>query len=266
MTNYGEWLRGRGLSERTIAARLNIYQSRLDDWTAFDTVPPDKIATWLNQYSGWTKYTYFRHLTSIYDWMVELEQTGRNPMRHMKAPAPPRGRAKPLTEAQLAAALLAANTRTRTFIMLGYLAGLRAFEIAKFHGRDIDEQDLRVVGKGGVDDTLPTHPLLWELAQHYPVSGYWFPPLNRLGIPRGYGAGHVGSQRVTADVGALFRSLGIRGATHRARHTYGTQLLRGGANLRVVQELMRHRSLATTALYLGVDGDERVDAIGRLAA
>lgn len=47
---------------------------------------------------------------------------------------------------------------------------------------------------------------------------------------------------------------------------YGTNLLRGGANIRVVQELMRHESLATTAGYLQVEESERVEAIRRLSA
>lgn len=71
---------------------------------------------------------------------------------------------------------------------------------------------------------------------------------------------------VTRAVRILFDELGIEGATHRTRHSYGTALLRGGANIRVVQELMRHSSLATTAAYLGVDEDERRRAIALLAA
>lgn len=144
--------------------------------------------------------------------------------------------------------------------MLGYLAGLRAHEIAKFSGRDIDQDRIRVNGKGGYDDSVPTHPLLLDLSEAMPAQGFWFPPLARKENE------HIQSGTVTYHVGVLFRSLGIEGAAHRTRHTYGTGLLRGGANLRVVQELMRHKSLATTAAYLGVDEDERRRAIGSLAA
>ena len=62
------------------------------------------------------------------------------------------------------------------------------------------------------------------------------------------------------------REVGLPGSIHRFRATYGTNLLRNGENLRVVQELMRHASLATTQHYLGVSEDEKRDAIGRLAA
>lgn len=182
-----------------------------------------------------------------------------NPMQGIKKPPTPRPRPRPLTEAELQTALRAATPRTQAFLTLGYLAGLRASEIAKMHGADVEQSRMRVVGKGGVDETLPTHPVLWLLAQQFPRDGYWFPP-------RQGSAPHVSADMVTYNVGRLFRSLGLKGATHRARHTYGTHLLRGGANLRVVQDPMRHRSLATTALYLGVDEDERLNAILSLSA
>jgi len=107
---------------------------------------------------------------------------------------------------------------------------------------------------------IPTHPALWDLAQSYPRRGLWFPSPVRAGE-------HYGTGYVTQRVAERFRDVGIeRGSIHRLRATYGTSLLRSGANLRVVQTLMRHSSLATTEHYLGVDEDERVTAIGLLAA
>ncbi len=64
----------------------------------------------------------------------------------------------------------------------------------------------------------------------------------------------------------LFRRLGIDGSSHRCRHYFATQLLRGGTSVRVVQTLMRHSSLATTAAYLAVDEDERSAAVSALVA
>lgn len=256
MTTYGEWLRRKGLSESTIQARVRFHDSRaFGAWPAW---PPtiDEIAAYLARYTGWTRLTYHTNLISVFDWMLEEGTVESNPARLVRRSPKPNPRPRPLSETDLRRAVGAADGRTRTFLMLGYLAGLRAHEIAKFHAADIDEHQLRVVGKGATSWQLPTHPLLWELAQSQP-AGYWFP--SRY-------ADHVSASTVTTAVRTLFRSLGIAGASHRARHTYGTSLLRGGANLRVVQDLMRHRSLATTALYLGVDEDERRTAIGSLAA
>lgn len=259
MKTYENWIGGRGFTEQTISARVTFYRSRLRDWGTWD-LDETTISSWLGQYAGWTRLTYHNHLTSIYAWLVEERAMDVSPLAGIKRPPTPRPRPKPLTEEQLRHVLLASTPRTRAFLMLGYLAGFRAFEIAKMHGREIDGQRIHVFGKGGTDDYLPTHELLWDLAQQFPRDDWWFPPLTRRVAP------HIGSATVTYHVGRLFRSLGVTGATHRARHTYGTQMLRGGANLRVVQELMRHRSLATTALYLGVDEDERRAAINSLAA
>jgi integrase/recombinase XerD len=68
-------------------------------------------------------------------------------------------------------------------------------------------------------------------------------------------------------VAAHFRELGIEERSiHRARHTFGNALGRAGVNVRVVKELMRHQSLETTAIYLGVDEDEKSAAIGLLGS
>ena len=58
----------------------------------------------------------------------------------------------------------------------------------------------------------------------------------------------------------------IEGSHHRCRHTYGTSLLAAGANLRVVQELMRHESVTSTQIYTRVTADERREAVARLVA
>lgn len=257
MASYGEWLARQGLSPNTIKARMRFYRTGAHGgWTSWPP-PPEEIGPFLAGHTGWTRITYHTHLISVFDWLLEEGCVSENPARKVRRGRAPNPRPRPLSEEHLRQALAGAESRTRSFLMLGYLAGLRAHEIAKMQGRDIDQVHLRVIGKGGTDYRLPTHPLLWQLAERMPRDGWWF--------PSPYGD-HIVAATVTAHVRRLFQDLGIEGATHRARHTYGTTLLRGGANLRVVQDLMRHSSLATTALYLGVDEDERVHAIRSLAA
>jgi len=64
----------------------------------------------------------------------------------------------------------------------------------------------------------------------------------------------------------LFHDLDIAGSIHRCRHTYATRLLRAGTNIRIVQKLMRHSSLASTQVYTDVSEDEQRNAIGLLSA
>lgn len=262
MQEYRDFMQQQGCGPATVQQRVRFAQTRWDAWQTWD-VPGAEIARWLNGYDGWTKFTYFNHLRSLFGWLVASRRIASSPMDGMKRPPTPRPRPKPLSEDELRRAIeTAPTTDVRSFLLLGYLAGLRRFEIAKFHGEHISQREIFVLGKGGQSWTVPTHPLLWDLAQQYPRDGLWFPSPQRhvrRGMP-------ISASCVGGNVAAHFRTLGLTGATHRTRHSYGTHLLRGGANLRVVQELLRHATLATTALYLGVDEDEKTSAISGLLA
>lgn len=58
---------------------------------------------------------------------------------------------------------------------------------------------------------------------------------------------------MSTAIGRLMDEVGVDATAHHLRHSFATRLLRGGAHARVVQEAMRHASLATTAGYLAVD-------------
>lgn len=254
---YRDWMVRHGQARSTVQMRVKFAASFLRLWGTWD-VPIETLAEWLGGFTGWTRLTYHNNLTSLLDWLGEEAGDDRpNPMRSLKRPKTPRPRPRPLTSDELTRALDAATPEVRAYLLLGVFAGLRAHEIAKLHGSDVSESAVFVVGKGGLEASVPTHPEIWTLAQHYPRDGYWF--LSCLPDRQ-----HITAGCVSRAVGRLFRELGIEGASHRARHTYGTRLIRAGVNIRVVQELMRHSSLATTALYLGVTEDEKTAAINSL--
>jgi len=180
-------------------------------------------------------------------------------MARMHRPKPGKSVPRPLTPAQVGVVLAAAtNANLHAWLTLGLYAGLRAHEIAKIRGEDVEEDQLFVFGKGGQGKFLPTHQMVWELAQSRPRAGWWFPSCSSTG--------HVTSMSVTTLTSRLFKANGIEGSIHRCRHTYATQLLRAGVNVRVVQSLMRHASLNSTMIYTAVDEGERRDAINRLVA
>jgi integrase/recombinase XerD len=258
LDRYEEWLREQGLSETTIRQRLTFIDRRLDAWGTLD-VPGAVVAEYLAGYHGWTRRTYHNHLTSAYRWLTEVGELQVSPLAKMRRPPSPRPRPKPLTAAEVALVLDHAHGNVRAFILLGLFAGLRCFEIAKVRGEDVTERYITVLGKGGQLAAIPTHPLLWELACSYPREGWWFPSRFR-------DVGHVSVSWVGNSVHDVLAGLGITGSIHRTRATYGTNLLRNGANVKVVQELMRHSSLESTAHYLGVADDELTRAIGTLAA
>ena len=258
LPDYETWLRSWGAAESTIKVRLSVLSRALvgTDGTT------QGLAAWLAQFDApWTKSTYYSHLSSFYGWLHETGRRADDPTRGLRRPRTGTSRPRPLSEDEAVAVLGAAEGRVRAYVMLGMYAGLRAHEVAKIAGEDINAETLYVLGKGRQVALIPTHPALWELAQEHPRHGLWFPS------PRRDKAGQsVTPTAVSLAVTKLFYQLGIEGSLHRCRHTYGTRLLRSGANIRVVQTLMRHSNLATTAKYTAVDEVEQIEAIRRLAA
>lgn len=256
---FAAWLRSWGAAERTIADRTTIARAFARDVPTFPHCTPDQISAWLGRdgLSQWSRVTYFSHLHSAFQWAAEAGHIETSPMSGMRRPRQPKQRPRPLTPAETARILLAATPQEAAWIKLALYAGLRAHEIAKFRGEDIEGEALFVRGKGGKDAFLPMHSEIAALAAQYPARGWWFPSSRSE-------RGHVSRVRVTTAVSALMSSLGIDGGIHRCRHTFGTSLLRSGANVRVVQTLMRHESLATTQGYLEVVEDERRAAVDLL--
>lgn len=258
LADYAEWMRSWGASDRTIDARVTMARSRIKAW-GLGGFTAENIQTFLARpnLKKWTRSTYHAHLKDICTWLVATGRMDRNPMDDVRKPSRPQARPRPLTELEVARVLSVVEGPTRDWILLALFAGLRVSEIAKIRGEDVHEDGIFVHGKGDKSEVLPCHEILWEAAQRYPRHGYWFP---------GTEDGHVRSQHVSLVVGKLFTALGIDGSIHRARHVYGTRLLRAGVNIRTVQKLMRHSNLDTTANYTAVDEDELRAAINLLGA
>lgn len=258
LTEYANWMRSWNASDKTIGARVTLARTRLAAW-GLDGFTPENVSHFLSDaaFGKWTRSTYYGHLNDFGGWLVATGRLDANPVDTVRSPQRPRSKPRPLSEEEVAKVLSVAEGATRHWILFAMLAGLRASEIATLRGEDIDENGIYVLGKGETKVTLPCHADLWEIAQTYPREGYLWP---------GSDHGHIPGQQVSMGVGRLFRGMGIDGSVHRCRHVYGTRLLRGGANIRVVQKLMRHASLATTAMYTAVDEDEMRDAVNRLRA
>lgn len=256
LTRYAAWLRSHNSSARTVHDRLWFAKRILGEWPDLSSCTEENVRAHLGNadYSKATRATYFTHARSLFTWLVATGQLAQDPTDHMARPPSSKPSPRPLSPAEAALALAKAPQRTHDILLLGMYAGFRAHEAAKMHSRDVTETHLQVVGKGGRAAVLPTHPAIWAAAQRH--DGYWFPN----------GDTHLTALTVSLAVSRVFWAAGLEGSFHRCRHYYGTSLLRAGVNIRVVQELMRHTSLATTAAYLGVDEDEKHAAIMALAA
>lgn len=143
--------------------------------------------------------------------------------------------------------------RNRAILEIGYGSGLRASELA---GLDVDDLDLeqglvRVrQGKGRKDRVVPLGPPAADAVRALLVERGAAPgPLFLNG--RG---GRLGVRALFDVVRAAGRAQGRPDThPHALRHSFGTHLLAGGADIRAIQEMMGHASLSTTQRYAQVD-------------
>lgn len=264
LTQWQLWMQAQGLSERTITERLGTVRNMLSHACIMPlALSPEHIQEYLSRpMSPATRATYHASVRAFCAWMQRAGVRPDNPADLTPRPRRPKSRPRPVEDAQLVAMLEAANRRrTRTYILLGALAGLRVHEIAKVHGADIDPytQVLTVIGKGGKVGQIPLHEILVEEAGRYPRDGYWFPAYEKQ-----TDAAHVGPHAVSAAISGAMRRAGIVAVPHQLRHYYGTALVRAGVHMRIVQELMRHATPASTAIYTDVDFTQMRDGIAML--
>lgn len=156
---------------------------------------------------------------------------------------------------------LAVSDRNRAILEMLYATGIRVGELV---GLDIDDVDhdrrtLRVLGKGDKERTVP-----FGQPAHLALGDWLGRSRTQLATDRsgpalflGERGGRMGQRQVRTMVEKALAGLGDTAARgpHALRHTAATHLLDGGADLRTVQELLGHSSLATTQLYTHVSVD-----------
>jgi len=137
--------------------------------------------------------------------------------------------------------------RNRALLELVYSAGLRSREAVDLDLGDVDfeQEAVRVIGKGNKERVVP----LGEEAA-YRLRLYLDDARPQL-VNGAEDALFVSARGRRLDTSTLRR---LFPHPHRLRHAFATHLLEGGADLRVIQELLGHSSLSTTQTYSHVDG------------
>ncbi|OYX40105.1 MAG: integrase [Rhodobacterales bacterium 32-64-14] len=153
----------------------------------------------------------------------------------------------------------AVGCRDLAILTLLVRLGLRRSEVAGLGLDDIDWRagTLRVRGKGNCHEQLPLPADVGHLVAEYLASARPADAQGRTVFVRHFAPHHVlGSSRVSGIVADTARRAGLgRVHAHRLRHTAATELLRAGASLPEIGQLLRHRRVATTAIYAKVDRD-----------
>lgn len=200
--------------------------------------------------------------------MGELEP-GRNPLAHFpKVKAPSRKLPVVLDERELRPLLAApeADTvlglRDRALLQLLYGTGIRASECAGLRESDVDlaQRTVTVTGKGGHQRTVPLNDAVTGALDAYrqvrgvgPPQAPFFRSRRRRPISR-----QLVYQRVQTY--ARRARIGRRISPHRLRHTFATHLMRAGVGLVTLRDLLGHRQITSTQLYLHVTAQDLREA------
>ena len=199
---------------------------------------------------------------TFFDWMARLHGLGANPVAGVRAPRSARTLPQALSP-DAAAQLLdapaegAQEIRDRAMFELFYSSGLRLAELVSLDmsvTRDmLAEREVTVVGKGAKTRTVPVGAKAIEAVQA------WLRLRGDLALP-GEGALFVGARggriapRVVEERLARWgRKLGLAVHPHMLRHSFATHVLQSSGDLRAVQEMLGHASIATTQVYTHLD-------------
>jgi integrase/recombinase XerD len=285
---YLDYLRvERGLSTATISAyrtdllgfSAHVEAGRYEDWASEPRAARDFLAALGRPPHVRRPATHRRKAASIrafYRFLFTEELINRDVAGLLDLPRQQRQLPDTLDLAQVEAILdapdpaTAEGVRERALLELLYACGLRISEALRLDVDDLSlrEATVRVIGKGDRERMLPVGAVAIEALQLYmeTVRPPWLeravardPRAGRRGGPLFLSAQGTRLSRMSAWRGLRRAALtaGVSGhvTPHTLRHSFATHLLEGGADLRVVQELLGHASITTTQLYTHLTGE-----------
>lgn len=203
-------------------------------------------------------------LRCYFSWMVRQGRIPEDPARSLRAPSGGGRLPRVLSGGEVASLLdvpgdTPVDRRDVAVLELLYAAGLRVSELCGLDRGDIDlrARTVTVLGKGNKQRRVPVHDAAVAALRAWFDGG-------RDAMEGPAEAAFVNQRGARLGPRDVRRILDRRAASpthpHALRHTYATHLLDGGADLRVVQELLGHASLATTQVYTHVS-KERLRAV-----
>ena len=221
------------------------------------------------QEAGYARSTISRKLASLrsfYRFAMRQGITNENPAKPLRNPRRQRKLPHVLSNAEIGKLLLApssfneAGLRDRAILETMYSAGLRVSELVTLRDGDLDfDQGLiRVQGKGRKERLSPLGSYAIKAIKRYFRYRTRSSMTEALGRQSPVFVNRFGNALTTRSVGRMLEKyiletdLDTRTSPHTLRHSFATHLLDRGADIRSVQELLGHQSLATTQIYTHV--------------
>jgi integrase/recombinase XerC len=204
-------------------------------------------------------------MRSFYDFGVKKKWIEANPARVLSTPRQEKNVPSFLSEEEMAqfldlpASAKALDLRDRAILELLYASGVRVSELTGINLEDANfsERLLRVRGKGKKERLVPFGTRAAESLRQYLGVRESLQPSERspAALFLNYKGGRLTPRSVERIVDRTIRKTAVRRkiSPHSLRHSFASHLLGRGADLRVIQELLGHASLATTQKYTHMD-------------
>lgn len=249
LAKYRDYLDQNSFSE------LKITRSELSDfllWLNSQNLRAASSARILAAVRGYQKYLLLENLRTD------------DPSQQVKSPKLPKRLPKALTQSQVMALLSASGPepddetadvlrlRNRAILELMYSSGCRVSEVAQL---DLDEMVqggwVRIRGKGSKERLVPVGSFAQRAIDAYLIRSR---PLlaAKAGGPALFlnqRGSRLSRQSIWEIIQSAGNGCGLTVSPHSLRHSFATHLIEGGADVRVVQELLGHASVATTQIY-----------------
>ncbi len=265
----------RGLRTNTIAAyektlrQFRMYlRLRQGDVAPYEVTAPHALMylQYLRQERRNGDSAVQRQLTILKSFYAAMVAMGHlmpqaNPLAHMpKIKSKPRKLPTVLGEEEVQRLLngppidIVLGLRDRAILALLYGAGIRASECATLKEKDVDliEGSIRVTGKGGHERAIPLNPKVIEGLATYRQARGEVPP--RTAFFRSRKGKAMSRGAIYERVRKYSRQARIpkNVSPHTLRHTFATHLVKAGVNLVTIRDLLGHRQISSTQIYLHV--------------
>lgn len=242
---YRRHLRARGLGDGTVAQRL-LYvaslQQSFPDVLSVTTEDMERVlSSRRHTHAPESRRSMRSSWQSFFGWALKAGLIKEDPAAMLSPVRLPRVVARIAPNDKVIFGLIGASAQERAMVLLGRFAVLRLSEISTLHTSHREGTVLRILGKGEHTRMVPINPELLdalEALERMQGGGYYFP--GRFG-------GHMHPQAVNK---IITRVTGCN--PHSLRHAGATAAYEATKDLRAVQELLGHASLATTERYIHV--------------
>ncbi|HWW58258.1 MAG TPA: tyrosine-type recombinase/integrase [Sphingopyxis sp.] len=252
-------------------AFLSLHRGGAVDARTLKTLTPNDLRAYLaeRRAEGLGNASAARELSALRGFLRFVGGSGAS-VPQMRGPRVKKGLPRPVSPAEALGLAQDVEDNARegwvgardfALLLLLYGAGLRIGEALSLTGAVLPiGETLRVTGKRNKTRIVPILPAVAAAVARY-VAACPFPIGKDASLFLGARGGPLQPGVVRASVRSARRAMGLseRTTPHALRHSFATHLLAGGADLRSLQELLGHASLASTQVYTAVDAAHLLD-------